>query len=127
MRHANDSPHPKHSTLRLLSSSSPLLFPSSDTSGRASLLDDASGRWVLPIGDSPKAPLERITLSLPVVNSATRVVLVGTGDAKKDVVKEAFTPGCTLPCARIAEGQGGARPLWLLDPPAAALLPPGAV
>jgi len=87
------------------------------------LLEDASGRWILPISDSPKPPPERITLSLPAVNSAAKIVLVGTGDGKKDVVKEAFTPGCSLPCVK-ARGSATALegPTWVLDAAAAALL-----
>jgi 6-phosphogluconolactonase len=78
---------------------------------------DGSARWILPIGDSPKPPPARITFSLPVVNSAVRVVLVGTGEGKKEIVRDAFAPGSTLPCAMIA-----GDPLWILDAPAASLL-----
>ena len=84
------------------------------------LLSDTSGQWILAISDSPKPPAQRITLSLSAVNAAKKVVLVGTGDAKKEVVQAAFAPGCTLPCAIIGEA---AQPLWILDEPAAALLP----
>jgi 6-phosphogluconolactonase len=84
------------------------------------LLTDASNRWVLPISDSPKPPPQRITLSLPAVNAARKVILVGTGEGKKEVVKASLSPGCSLPCALIAESS---QPLWLLDQPAAALLP----
>merc|ERR1712216_684144 len=65
------------------------------------LLADTSGKWILPISDSPKPPPQRITLSLAAVNAARRIVLVGTGDGKKEAVRAAFTPGCTLPCALI--------------------------
>ena len=88
------------------------LFPGHD------LLDDDSERWVLPIADSPKPPAERITFSMEVVNAASKVVLVGTGEGKADVVGSAFTPGTELPCTMI-EGS----PLWLIDAPAAAKLP----
>eukprot|EP00928_Gymnodinium_smaydae_P078380 TRINITY_DN6227_c0_g1_i1.p1 TRINITY_DN6227_c0_g1~~TRINITY_DN6227_c0_g1_i1.p1 ORF type:complete len:358 (-),score=58.14 TRINITY_DN6227_c0_g1_i1:90-1163(-) len=86
------------------------------------LLSDNSGRWILPIGDSPKFPPERITFSLPVVNAAKQVMLVGTGEAKADVVRQVFNPPCELPCAK-AHGAGPNKPIWILDEPAAAGLP----
>mmetsp|Transcript_12091 Transcript_12091/g.26650 ORF Transcript_12091/g.26650 Transcript_12091/m.26650 type:complete len:285 (+) Transcript_12091:2-856(+) len=89
------------------------------------LLEDASGRWVLPISDSPKPPPNRITLSLPAVNAANQILLVGLGDGKKEAVQSAFTPGCKLPCA-LAHGAdpAGHPPIWVLDEAAAASLPP---
>ena len=95
------------------------------------LLDDASARWVLPIGDSPKPPPERITLSLAAVNAARAVVLVGSGGSKAEPVAHAFSAAAgtlaadtpLLPCAR-ASGAGPTPPLWLLDEAAAAPLDP---
>jgi len=88
------------------------------------LLDDESGAWVLPIADSPKPPQERITLSLPAVNSASRIVLVGTGGGKAETVRDAFAPGCDLPCARaLGSAESPRGPIWVLDEGAAALLP----
>mmetsp|Transcript_81990 Transcript_81990/g.240707 ORF Transcript_81990/g.240707 Transcript_81990/m.240707 type:complete len:265 (-) Transcript_81990:554-1348(-) len=87
------------------------------------LLSDASDRWVLPVWDSPKPPPERITLSLPVVNSAAKVVLVGTGEGKKEIVKAAFTPDSDLPCAKARGASPDAeRPAWVLDHAAASAL-----
>eukprot|EP00933_Yihiella_yeosuensis_P046085 TRINITY_DN41559_c0_g1_i1.p1 TRINITY_DN41559_c0_g1~~TRINITY_DN41559_c0_g1_i1.p1 ORF type:complete len:294 (-),score=86.86 TRINITY_DN41559_c0_g1_i1:112-945(-) len=88
------------------------------------LLNDKSGSWILPIWDSPKPPPERITLSLEAVNAASQIVLVGTGDGKKEIVRDAFTPGCQHPC-RLALGAKSpeVRPTWILDKAAAALLP----
>lgn len=91
------------------------------------LLEDSSERWVLPIWDSPKPPPERITLSLSAVNAASRIILVGTGEGKQEAVKSAFSPGCTLPCARAVGfgvfGSSVGGPLWILDEAAAAQLP----
>ena len=86
------------------------------------LLTDPSNRWVLPISDSPKPPPARITLSLPVVNAATNVVLVGTGAAKQEPVFRTFSERtCSLPCALARPSAG--LPLWILDPDAAGTLP----
>lgn len=82
------------------------------------LLEDTSGNWVLPISDSPKPPPERITLSMAAVHTAVQIVLVGTGDGKKEILKSALTPGSKLPCALTLPK----RPTWILDPPAAALI-----
>ena len=83
------------------------------------LLKDTTGRWILPISDSPKPPPKRITLSLPAVNAAKKVIFAAAGDAKKHTVKEAFTPGSDLPCAMVS---AATSPLWVLDAAAAALL-----
>jgi len=43
--------------------------------------------WVLPIKDSPKPPPQRITLTLPILNSAVNVIFVCTGEAKSESLK----------------------------------------
>lgn len=48
---------------------------------------------VIPIRDSPKPPLERITFTLPLINNANDVVFVVTGASKADVVKRVFIDG----------------------------------
>ena len=78
---------------------------------------------VIPIKDSPKPPPSRITLTVPVLNAAKKVIVIATGGSKADAVKESLEP---------KDGQdplpvGLARPLhgelhWFLDPPAAAKL-----
>lgn len=85
------------------------------------LLQDTSGHWILPIADSPKPPLERITFSLPAVNASSNVIVVGTGEAKAEVVEQVFTAGCELPIAK-AWGRHAEGPLWILDQDAAKLL-----
>lgn len=86
------------------------------------LLKDSSRRWILPIADSPKPPSERITFSLAVVNAASQVVLVGTGDGKAEIVRQVFSGPCDLPCAK-AVGKSPNGPTWLLDKAAASLMP----
>ena len=69
------------------------------------LLSETTG-WVAPIEDSPKPPASRITLTLPVINHAARVVFVATGAAKQDVLKTVFDePEIGLPSSRV-------RPAW---------------
>lgn len=53
--------------------------------------------WVVYIIDSPEHPPERITFTLPVINSACNVVIVATGEDKADAVARAV---------RVTEGGG---------------------
>jgi len=65
------------------------------------LLSETTG-WVVPIEDSPKPPSRRITLTLPVINHASRVVFVATGSGKQDTLKEVLDePEKGLPCSRV--------------------------
>lgn len=47
-------------------------------------------RWVTSITNSPKPPLERITFTIPVINSSAHIALVVTGAGKADVVHQVF-------------------------------------
>jgi 6-phosphogluconolactonase len=46
----------------------------------------------LPIRQSPKPPPERVSLSLPVINAATRRLLLTTGPGKSDALARALGP-----------------------------------
>ncbi|HVH63022.1 MAG TPA: 6-phosphogluconolactonase [Candidatus Dormibacteraeota bacterium] len=66
---------------------------------------------VIGIHDSPKPPPERITLTLPVLQSAKHVVMLATGAGKADAVakaKRGEVPSGMIPRAR-----------WLIDKAAA--------
>ncbi len=62
---------------------------------------DATG-LVAGIHDSPKPPPERITLTLPYLNASRRIVLIVTGEAKRDAL------------ARVLEGPDRRVPASLL-------------
>jgi len=68
--------------------------------------------WALGIHDSPKPPPERVTLTLPVLRAARRVLILATGAGKADAVARAKRG--EVPSGMIA----GAR--WLIDREAAA-------
>ncbi len=90
------------------------LFPNRSQVG------DISGRWVLPVPNSPKPPAERITFSLPAINAARQVVFVATGLGKADVVQRVLEtqalPGA-LPAQMVRPVDGTVT--WVLDAEAA--------
>ena len=63
---------------------------------------------------------ERITLTLPVINAAARVVFLVAGAEKAKVVRAVLGEQATLPAAMVRPEGGGL--VWLLDRAAAALL-----
>ena len=90
------------------------LFPGHD------LLNEKE-KIVAPIKDSPKPPLERVTLTLPVLNSAKAVAFVSTGDGKKEMIKNVLKDkNEAFPASRVCPLKGDL--FWIVDKPAAAHL-----
>ncbi|XAR65295.1 6-phosphogluconolactonase [Bertholletia excelsa] len=93
------------------------LFPNN------SALDEKEG-WVTFITDSPKPPPERITFTMPVINSASNVAMVVTGSSKAEAVHlaiDAVGPDCpSLPARMVQPSQG--KLVWFLDKAAASKL-----
>ncbi|RAL38331.1 unnamed protein product [Cuscuta campestris] len=80
--------------------------------------------WVSFLTDSPKPPPERITFTLPVVNSASNVAVVVTGSGKAEAVHMAIDdvgPGCPLLPAKMVQPSKG-KLVWFLDKAAASKL-----
>ncbi|HEY1267387.1 MAG TPA: 6-phosphogluconolactonase [Candidatus Binatia bacterium] len=67
-----------------------------------------------------KLKTDRITFTLPLLNSAAEVAFLVSGKSKAGVVKEMLHDGADLPAARVAPTNG--RLSWFLDKEAAALL-----
>jgi len=79
---------------------------------------------VLPIVNSPKPPPRRLTLTLPVIASAERVVVMALGQSKAAVMHEALTrEDSSLPVSLVL--QRASRPLVLLDEEAGRMTPHG--
>ena len=82
-------------------------------------------RFVAPIGDSPKPPPERLTLTLPALAGARLLVVAAIGAAKAEVMREALEdPASRLPVALAL--RRASKALVLLDPAAAGVAPDGA-
>ena len=81
-------------------------------------------RRCVTVGHAPSSPRTRLTLTLGVINQATVVLFLVTGEAKAGIVKSILEPqqetDRLLPAALIRPK--GGRLIWLLDPPAAAQL-----
>ncbi|KAI3452912.1 hypothetical protein Pfo_009575 [Paulownia fortunei] len=74
-------------------------------------------QWVTFITDSPKPPPERITFTLPVINSASNVAIVVTGSSKAEAVHLAIDeigPDCPELPARMVHPINGDL-VWFLD------------
>ncbi|CAH1449092.1 unnamed protein product [Lactuca virosa] len=73
-------------------------------------------KWVTFITDSPKPPSNRITFTFPLINSASEIAMVVTGEDAADAVKVALGPhasyGFPLPVQKVSP-EGGFT--WFLD------------
>ncbi|CAL9062993.1 unnamed protein product [Musa banksii] len=82
--------------------------------------------WVTYITDSPKPPPERITFTLPVINSASNIAIVATGEEKAMAANLAIagtnenSDSSSLP-ARMVQPTDG-KLVWFLDSAAASAL-----
>ncbi|XP_052187396.1 probable 6-phosphogluconolactonase 1 [Diospyros lotus] len=80
--------------------------------------------WVTFITDSPKPPPERITFTIPVINSASNVAVVVTGSGKAEAVHLAVddvgSNSLSLPARMIQPTKG--KLVWFLDKAAASKL-----
>jgi 6-phosphogluconolactonase len=89
------------------------LFPGSDA------LDVRGVRVTTAVG--PKPPPERVTLTLPVLNAARRVIFVATGEAKREAFWRVWASEVARPAgeewlpASLVRPEGGAAVSWVLD------------
>jgi 6-phosphogluconolactonase len=81
-----------------------------------------SDRVVIAETDSPKPPPERLTLTLPVINSSDRVWLVLSGSDKASALGLALA-GASIDDVPAAGAQGRKRTVFFVDQDAAAEVP----
>ncbi len=75
---------------------------------------------VIGVSDAPKPPPERISLTVPTLNTSREVWFVVSGAEKANALVRALAGDTTLPAGRVA---GQERTLWLVDQAAAEQLP----
>jgi len=77
-------------------------------------------RWVAYLDDSPKPPPKRITLTYPVINHASKVAFVATGESKQTVLAEIMDDPAknSLPASRVQPAHG--QLYWFVDDAASA-------
>jgi 6-phosphogluconolactonase len=76
---------------------------------------EPAGRLVLPIKNAPKAPAERVSLSSAALSTAATVLIVASGEGKRNAVAR-WRAGEALPVSRISARQSLH---YVLDAPAA--------
>ncbi|MFZ0614752.1 MAG: 6-phosphogluconolactonase [Desulfobacterales bacterium] len=82
----------------------------------------ATVRWVAAVkGGAPD--VDRLTLTLPVINQARRIVFLVSGSKKASVIRLLLADASDRLPARHIHSHNG-KVIWLLDEAAAALLPP---
>lgn len=77
---------------------------------------DEMKKLVIPITDSPKPPLCRITITYPVLNNAHCVAVISTGESKAVAVKDCLEPVTgqrLLPTGRVRPTSGELH--WFMD------------
>jgi len=78
-------------------------------------------RWVAYLDDSPKPPPKRITLTYSVINHASKVAFVATGEGKQDMLAEIMDDPArnSLPASRVRPAPHG-QLYWFVDDAASA-------
>lgn len=77
-------------------------------------------RNVIGVTDSPKAPSERISLTIPALNRSSEVWFIATGGSKADAVARALDGDPALPASHVEAREAT---FWFVDADAAAQLP----
>ena len=72
------------------------------------------GHTVIPVRDSPKPPPERVSLTLPSINSSRRVWVVAAGSDKSDAISAALGPQTPLD-APVSAVHGVEETVFFLD------------
>jgi 6-phosphogluconolactonase len=82
--------------------------------------------WVAPVFDAHKPPPTRMTMTLPLINSARTIFFVAVGPGKADILSKVLKPtgrqqeGQELPAQLVKPSRGELQ--WFIDQAAAAKL-----
>jgi 6-phosphogluconolactonase len=72
-------------------------------------------RWVACLDDSPEAPAQRITLTLPVLNHAAIVAFIASGQGKAEILRTVLDDANVgLPCSLVRPLYPG-QAYWFVD------------
>ncbi|TGL45823.1 6-phosphogluconolactonase [Leptospira perdikensis] len=83
------------------------LFPGNDLGDSTNSVD------VIPVFNSPKLPLERISLSVNCINRSSHIVYLASGESKKDVI-EKLKQNTDLPASKV-KGRFSTKIFYSLD------------
>lgn len=81
---------------------------------------ETTSRRVVGVTDAPKAPVERISLTIPAMNTSDELWIITTGAAKAQAVKRSLAGDTSLPASYLEARQAT---YWFLDAEAAEALP----
>lgn len=76
--------------------------------------------WIAPVFDAPKPPPTRMTMTLPLLNSARTIFFVAVGPGKADILAKVLRPSSRqqeLPAQLVSPSDGALR--WFIDRAAA--------
>jgi 6-phosphogluconolactonase len=79
--------------------------------------------WIAPVFDAPKPPPVRMTMTLPLINSARTIFFVAVGPGKADILSKILRPKGRqqeLPAQLVGPSRGELQ--WFIDRAAAAKL-----
>ncbi len=123
---------PKNAPVEALQSTFDLVLLGIGKDGHTASLfpEDAASeekkRWVVwsPHLKPPPPMISRVSLTLPIINTASQVTFLVSGEEKADILKQIISPDSTfqdpLPAAKVHPHQGDL--LWLIDSAAASKL-----
>lgn len=80
------------------------------------LFTEPQTRLVAAIGDSPKPPPERVTLTLPFINNSRYIMFCSYGESKAEILKKILIEkDLSLPAASVKPANENSELIWFLD------------
>ena len=79
-------------------------------------------KWIASITDSPKPPPTRVTFTLPLINSAADILVLGTGASKQEIVHQVFVGHDRSLPVNMVSTSTGRKVVWIIDQEAGKLI-----